>query len=424
MNLSEKSKIILPILLIAVFVFSSFGWIFYFHKYQLKQIIETIQLLNQIDSDIKEFNRVIQSGILTLDNKYTIQADRYSLGIFDSLNTLKKTHSSEAERIKRRYMDYYSKLISINSLFLEKRLQEGRKRLDELELIYSEINEEISKTLYMHMGEYERAIKNINIFMATTSVVFTVMVSLIIGLFMHYSKKRKQAEKAMIESEKMASLGVLSAGVAHEIRNPLTIISLGVEQLKYMISGNPELLKVAENIKNAVIRADRIVRGLLDYSQQSAFRFEDLNVALIMEESLQILAEQIKNRNISIIKQFSPDLPGLKCDRDKMRQVFVNILLNAIDAMPDGGTISIKLESDEKTLLRIVFTDTGKGISDEEIHKVFDPFFSTSHKTSTGLGLSIARGIVERHGGRITIESREGKGTDVIITCPAGKSSD
>jgi signal transduction histidine kinase len=142
-----------------------------------------------------------------------------------------------------------------------------------------------------------------------------------------------------------------------------------------------------------------------------------------MEESLQILAEQIKNRNISIIKQFSPDLPGLKCDRDKMRQVFVNILLNAIDAMPDGGMLTIKLESDKNALMRIVFRDTGKGISEEEIHKVFDPFFSASHKTSTGLGLSIARGIVERHGGRITIESKKGKGTDVTITCLAIKGS-
>jgi signal transduction histidine kinase len=142
-----------------------------------------------------------------------------------------------------------------------------------------------------------------------------------------------------------------------------------------------------------------------------------------MEESLQILAEQIKNRNISIIKQFTPDLPGLKCDRDKMRQVFVNILLNAIDAMPDGGMLTIKLESDKNALMRIVFRDTGKGISEEEIHKVFDPFLSASHKTSTGLGLSIARGIVERHGGRITIESKKGKGTDVTITCLAIKGS-
>ncbi|BCB96195.1 hypothetical protein JZK55_11170 [Dissulfurispira thermophila] len=421
MNFSEKTKITLPILLIAIFVFSSFGWIFYFHNYQLKQITRTVYLLNTIDRDIKEFNMAVQSGILTLDNKYVIHADKHSLSVFDSLSTLRKSHSLEAERIKRKYMEYYSKLVSINSLFLEKRIAEGRKRLGELELIYSEINDEISKAIAMHTLEHERAVKNINIFMAVTSFVFIVMVSLIIALFMHYSKKRKQAEKAMIESEKMASLGVLAAGIAHEIRNPLTIISLGIEHLKQMFAGDKDVLYLTGNIHNAVERADKIIKGLLDYSQQSAFRFEDFDVSLIIEESLQILDEQIKNRNISVVKQFSPLPLHLKCDRDKMRQVFVSIMLNAINAMPDGGTLSIKLERDERAAMRIIFADTGKGISEKEIHRVFDPFFSDSQGASTGLGLSIAKGIVERHGGKIIIESRRGKGTDVIITCPAGK---
>ncbi|MEW6738750.1 MAG: hypothetical protein ACOYU2_03365 [Nitrospirota bacterium] len=158
MDLSEKNKIILPILLIAVFVFSSFGWIFYFHNYQLKQIIETIQLLNRIDSDIKEFNRAIQSGILTLDHKYVIQSDGHSLRVFDNLNNLKKTHPEDADKIKHEYMGYYSKLISINSLFLEKRLGEGRRRLTELESSYSRINDEITKSIAAHTGEYKRAV--------------------------------------------------------------------------------------------------------------------------------------------------------------------------------------------------------------------------------------------------------------------------
>lgn len=236
-------------------------------------------------------------------------------------------------------------------------------------------------------------------------------------------REMKQMQKQLIQSAKMASLGTLAAGVAHEIKNPLAIILQGIEYLKCSLSSDASLLDVAERINRAVLRADRIVKGLLNFSRQTPFKFAETDIASVVEESISFVELQASRKNITLIRQFAPDLPKVMVDSDQMKQVFINIFNNACEAMSQGGTIAISLEQirggDSKNYLRIKFTDNGCGIPEKDLQDVFDPFFSTKQKDgNSGLGLSIIKGIVDGHLGTINIESAPGKGTSVIIKLP------
>lgn len=419
MKLSEKSRIILPIAMIGIFVFSSFAWIYYFNNHQLRQIIEEERLLDEISGDIKEFNRTIQSGILTLDETYEIRSANFSLRVFERLELLQKTHSDEAERLRRMHIDYYTKLVSISSLFLEKRLEEGRSNLSALERSYSGINQEIEGMIEAHIKEYRGAVRNINFFMFTTSIVFTLMISLIVYLFMYYSRKRREAEAALIEAEKMASIGSFATGVAHEIRNPLTIILQGIEYLKSSLSGEARLIAVADDTKQAALRVDRVVKGLISVTQKAPEVPEYLDIAAAIEETLFLLEQEMNLKGIKAEKRFTGQACKVRCDGIKMRQAFANILLNSIEAMDKGGTISVSLQELTPGRLQIEFIDTGPGIPEMERSKVLDPFFSTKKGNGhAGLGLSVARGIIEASNGTIRIGGKTGKGAVVNIILP------
>lgn len=416
MKMSEKTKIIIPILLIAAFVFSAFGWIYWFQNYQMKKTLEAERLLDQISEGMHEINRTVQSGILTLDERYAIQAAQHSLRVFERLTALEKLHPEKAGTIRRMYLDYYVKSVSINSLFLEKSLEEVRTRLAELEISHSRISAEMNRLLTLQIGQYRNAVRNINVFMAATSAVFSAVLILISGLFMHYSRRRREAEKALVEAEKMASLGTLSAGLAHEIRNPLAIILLGVEDMASSLSADPGQRDVIDGIRQAVLRADGIIKGLLSFSQGLVSGREKVDVLSVLEESLLILKQQRELQNIRIEKEFPSDMPKVQCNGGQLRQAFLNILVNAVESMSDGGTLRIICAKAAPNSLAITFADTGAGIPEAEIGKVMDPFYTTKQKTgNVGLGLSISRGIIEGHGGTLKIESTQGKGTSVTV---------
>jgi signal transduction histidine kinase len=388
----------------------------------MERTIEAERLLDQIREGMQEINRAIQSGILTLDEKYAVQSARHSLEVIERLTALEKLHPEYAGAIRRMYLDYYVKIVSINSLFLENRVEEGRTRLAELEMSQSKINAEMDRMLDLQIGQYREAVRNINVFIAVTSVIFTAMLMLIGGLFMHYSRMRKETEKALIESEKMASLGTLTAGVAHEIRNPLTIILHGVEHLDSSLSSDPYRRDIIDGIKQAVMRADRIIKGLLSFSQRPSFQNEKVDVLSVIGASLLTLEQQRELQNILIEKEFSSDKPKTLGDEGQLRQAFLNILMNAVEAMPEGGILRVLCRRTVSDSVAIIFADTGAGIPEAEIGKVLDPFYSTKQKFGNiGLGLSIARGIIEGHGGTLKIESVQREGTRVNVTLPASE---
>jgi len=240
-------------------------------------------------------------------------------------------------------------------------------------------------------------------------------------------EEKERTQKQLIQSEKLAALGIVAAGIAHEVKNPLAIIIQGVDYLKSSTGSDAHLVEVINKINKSAFRADSIIKGLLSFTRQMPIQAEQVEIETVIEETLSFIEHQLKRKHIKLIKQFSPDLPKVTIDINQIKQVFLNILLNSIDAMDDRGTLTISAEpagsAQAERHLRIIVTDTGCGIPADKIEKVFDPFYTTKDsKGNAGLGLSITKGIIDKHHGTVRIESEVDKGTKVIIVLPAGNS--
>ena len=225
----------------------------------------------------------------------------------------------------------------------------------------------------------------------------------------------KAMQAHLIQSEKLAGVGKLAAGVAHEINNPLTCV---LTNSSLMLSDLPPDDPRREDLQTVVdetLRCRKIVKGLLDFARQTKPQKHNLDLNKVTEDVLALVRNQASFQNISIQNEMDPHLPSVLADADQMRQVVLNIILNAADAMPQGGVLRIRSSFDARSnhvTLRI--SDTGPGIPVEIQDKLFEPFFTTK-KTGTGLGLSIAYGIIERHKGALKVESSPGRGTTIAV---------
>jgi PAS domain S-box-containing protein len=241
----------------------------------------------------------------------------------------------------------------------------------------------------------------------------------------------------LIEAEKMKSIGRLAAGVAHEVKNPLAIIDMGVAYLSQQdFSQDSNVPIILKDISEAVKRADSVIRGLLDFSAPKNLEVRDEDLNSIIEHSLLLVRGEMNGESrYLIVRELQPDLPLLQLDRMKMGQVFVNVFINAIHAMPEGGTITVRtytkqltgvgenlganlMESFDvgSTLVLAEVEDSGTGVPEDKLTKVFDPFFTTKPTgKGTGLGLSVTRSIIDLHGGIIEIRNRPGGGAMVTM---------
>lgn len=248
--------------------------------------------------------------------------------------------------------------------------------------------------------------------------------------------KLKETQDYLIQAEKLNAVSLLSGGVAHEIRNPLGIIIQGVNYLEKRISSKEEdIFETLTVLKNSVKRVNKIINGLLDFSRATTLNLQPEDINSILENSLSLVKNQFELEHIEITRELKTDIPKVLADKNKIEQVCINILLNAAQAMPEGGKIIIRsydkqLEEikngigkraedhfrvGEKTVI-VEFEDTGIGISEENISKIFDPFFTTKGpRGGTGLGLSVSRNILHMHKGLIYAESQVGKGTKLTI---------
>ncbi|WP_420318045.1 two-component regulator propeller domain-containing protein [Ekhidna sp.] len=235
----------------------------------------------------------------------------------------------------------------------------------------------------------------------------------------------KSAQEQMIQSDKMASLGILSAGVAHEINNPLNFIQGGVEGLEETLKRSKKIKKeqyaeLLRAIKEGISRASTIVSSLNEFSHSSDSKLEPCDIYHLIENCLTMIRYRLKN-GIELDKKFDPGKPIVYGNNGKLHQAFLNIITNSIQAIDKRGAIAIETEIANGTI-KIAFTDTGHGIKPENLKKITEPFFSTKDPgKGTGLGLSITYAIINEHGGSLRYSSEWGKGTTATVTLPLSK---
>ncbi|MBA7569004.1 Sensor histidine kinase TmoS [subsurface metagenome] len=233
-------------------------------------------------------------------------------------------------------------------------------------------------------------------------------------------EREKELQQELYRSSRLASVGELAAGVAHQINNPLTGV-LGFSQRLLRKSTDEEVSQGLRRIYTEAERAAKVVQNLLAFARrrQPNKQYSDINE--ILESALELRAYQLKTSNIEVITNLAPSLPKIMLDFHQIQEVFLNIILNAEQAMTEannGGKLTIKT-GENKRYVRTTFTDDGPGIPAEHLDKIFDPFFTTKgEKGGTGLGLSVCHGIITEHGGKIYAKSQPGKGATFIVEFP------
>ncbi|MGD9630145.1 MAG: ATP-binding protein [Pyrinomonadaceae bacterium] len=231
---------------------------------------------------------------------------------------------------------------------------------------------------------------------------------------------RIKLEETLQQSEKLSSIGLLAAGVAHEVNTPLTGVSSYTQMLLGMIPETDPKHALLQKMQRQTDRASNIVSNLLNFSRiGSVTDSTDMDINQLMDDSLQLLEPQIRKSNIEIVKDYSPEMLPIFGNGGKLQQVFTNLILNARDAMINGGKITLRTRVIAEDEIKIEVADTGEGIPPENLGKIFDPFFTTKGVgNGTGLGLAVTYGIVQEHGGTIEAFSEQGKGTTFILSFP------
>ncbi len=233
--------------------------------------------------------------------------------------------------------------------------------------------------------------------------------------------EREELERRLVQADKLSSIGLLAAGVAHEVNTPLAVISTYAQMLAKQISGDEQKARLLEKIARQTFRASEIVNSLLSFSRVSPTAFDEVGLNRVIEETLVLVEHQMAQCGIRVELDLEGHLPAVRANVGKLQQVFLNLFLNARDAMESGGTLRIETRSDGEAV-RIEVADTGAGIPAENLGRIFDPFFTTkAGRKGTGLGLSVTYGIVREHGGRIEVASQPGQGTCFQIDFPAAR---
>ena len=231
---------------------------------------------------------------------------------------------------------------------------------------------------------------------------------------------RVKLEETIQQSEKLSSIGLLAAGVAHEVNTPLTGVSSYTQMLLGMVPETDPKHELLKKMHRQTERASNIVGNLLNFSRTGdTEQFGEIEINKLLNDTLQLLEPQIRKSNIEIVKEYAKGPPGVYGNAGKLQQVFTNLILNARDAMFSGGTITLRTFSNDADSVSVEVADTGEGIPAENLKKVFDPFFTTKGiGNGTGLGLAVTYGIIQEHAGTIEVQSKEGQGTTFTTILP------
>ena len=262
------------------------------------------------------------------------------------------------------------------------------------------------------------------------SVIFIIlsiigMATFLVGRIHAADRKRLEALHHEEHANRLASIGRLASGVAHEINNPLDIINqkagliIDLLSLEDHPAADPRLVPLAHDVIDAVRRCGTITRQLLDFARHMEPEIEQVHIKEVVDQVLALLGEEANSRNIQIKVTPQTPSPRLECDRGSLQQIFLNLVENALAAMDDGGQLKIDIRYPKYRSLRIILADTGKGIPESELNKIFEPFYSSRNDGwGAGLGLAITYGLVKDMGGDISVKSKLDKGTTFTISLP------
>jgi two-component system NtrC family sensor kinase len=234
--------------------------------------------------------------------------------------------------------------------------------------------------------------------------------------------ERVELEGQLSQAEKLSSIGLLAAGVAHEVNTPLAVISSYAQMLAKQVNGDAKKSELLDKITRQTFRASEIVNSLLNFSRTSSTEFTSVDVNRVIADTLMLLEHQLKVARVKVVQDLQTGLPPIYGNTGKLQQVFLNLFLNAKDAMPSGGTLMVATHNGHN--IQVTVADTGSGIAQEHIHRIYDPFFTTKnkpktgHSGGTGLGLSVTYGIIQEHAGKIRVNSKPGEGTTFIMEFP------
>ncbi len=235
--------------------------------------------------------------------------------------------------------------------------------------------------------------------------------------------QRVRLEDQLVQTEKLTSLGLLAAGVAHEVNTPLAVISNYIQMLAKQIPADDPRQKTIERIVKQTFRASEIANNLLNFSRTGGAQAVELDVNAIVEETLTLVQHPFKTAHITVAKKYSEPLPPILGSTTRLQQVFLNLFMNARDAMPGGGMLEVRTAAFNGSV-EIEVTDTGAGIPAENLNRIFDPFFTTKATgRGTGLGLSVSYGIIKEHAGKVDVRSTPGKGTSFRLEFPVARKA-
>ena len=231
------------------------------------------------------------------------------------------------------------------------------------------------------------------------------------------TRELKETQAQLLHAEKLAALGELAAGVAHEINNPLHVLTAYVEYMATKVEGDASLLELLDPMQSSLESIAHLTTQLRDYSRPAHGERKPVILNEVLTRILRLASKELLHSKVKVRESLLSDLPGIWGDARQLEQVFLNMILNARDAMPGGGQLDIETFA-EAEYVCVQFRDTGTGIAQEDLDRIFEPYFSTKADRGTGLGLAVSHRIVSQHGGRIEVESRLGAGAVFTIALP------
>lgn len=267
---------------------------------------------------------------------------------------------------------------------------------------------------------------------SSRAIGWIALLTMVVGAFLStwairpLTRALEEAQAKLLQAEKLASIGQLAAGVAHELNNPLMVIMGNTQLAQRMLTRGGksaqdtvvEIQELVRDLDRETQRCKTIVNNLLDFARVRPPTRLETNLHTLLDESLKLVEHQASLQSIQVVRQYQEDLPSILADPHQLKQVFVNVIVNAVQAMPLGGQLTLKTKS-SPTRITLVIQDTGVGIPAEDLTKVFDPFFSGKEVgMGTGLGLSLSYSVIQAHRGTITLQSQVGRGTTTTIQLP------